>query len=534
MQELDPASFLFLPRDEYAPLHLDPALFESVGNGVTTETLAIPKQSSPPLSLSSSPADSMPGLKSLATLCDAYGQVDAKKDDGVDQPRLASKKGDTWESDWERELDERISHIERPNIFDSFHVPHNNYPCGVKENVGQTSSASEASVRGITVSASAQGQQRRSTTYTQWNSRSVFGSLSHPAGPSTLLRDATEDSKNTTEVEFELPALTKRPRDILDECVDRDRLVSLGPGHRRSEPNRISGEANKESKIAKSDKRPDSWRALGTPQQQDVSTARSQEPTDSNYKHGKPRLAWETCTSSGPKQQSDKPFVSPYITEAGTPYFEAVYERHTKDAFKFRPKDALISREKLVKGPAALELKDAALQACTTDTCINHSEEMGLIRIAFGRSLSSYLTFLQHVSQDASARFGFNFPAGPDLLTTIYEEVLKQPMTSDPLWGLDPFGEFFVESKHGWSWDGAEPIILGDPLDYTAEFRIRKSVKPAGFISERLAERIMEAGKELQILIEFEPRHPLIAHDRNSQLKSNGFKWLYAQSDIAM
>ncbi|KAF9573198.1 hypothetical protein EC968_008940 [Mortierella alpina] len=282
------------------------------------------------------------------------------------------------------------------------------------------------------------------------------------------------------------------------------------------------------------------------------------------------------------------------------------------------------------------------------DACINHSEGMGLIRIAFGRSLSSYLTFLQvsivalqesskkrhmhilelhhtthdmtHISLDASTRFGFNLPSGPDLLTNIYEEILKQPMTSNPLWvalllsfldqaskpyrdilsrwlgitpsthighersqlsriadarrlstgayqliestteagrasvtegggslfsifdshlqqslqGLDPFGEFFVKSTHGWSWDGAEPIILGDPLDYTAEFRMQEAVKPAGFIGERLAERVMEAGKELQILVEFEPRHPLIAHDRNSESKSNGFKWLYAQSDIVM
>ncbi|CAO3572327.1 unnamed protein product [Mortierella alpina] len=704
MQELDPALFLFIPQDEYTPLHLDPALFESVGNGVTTETLAFAKQSSPPLSLSSSPAEPMPGLKSLATLCDAYGQVDAKEEDGVDQPRLGSKKGDTWELDWEKELDERISHIERPNIFDSFHDPYNNFPCGVKEHGDQPSSASEAAARENVVSTSARRDQRRPTTYTQWNSRSVFGSLSHPAGTSTLLTNASKDVKNTTEVEFELPALTKRPRDILDECVDRDRSASIGSGHQRSEPDRVCGQSNKEAKLAKSDKRPDSWRALGTPQQQDVSIAHSQEPTKSRHEHGKPRLTWETCSTSGPKEQSDKPFVSPYITEAGTLFFEAVYQRHTKDAFKFRPKGALVSKQKLVESvflllggtsssvfaynASSMRFETGTggirIEGCSTasvhnllqdlmiagthmkrlchvaDRCINHSEEMGLIRIAFGRSLSSYLTFLQvsivalqetsqkrymhilelhhtthdmavvlerlarlcqcHISQDASARFGFDLPAGPDLLTNIYEEVLKQPMTSDPLWvalllsfldqaskpyrdilsrwlgitpsthighershlsrianarrlstepnhftestteprrasgmgrggslfsifdthlqqslqGLDPFGEFFVESTHGWSWDGAEPIILGDPLDYTAEFRMRESVKPAGFISERLAERVMEAGKELQILIEFEPRHPLIAHDRNSEWKSNGFKWLYAQSDIAL
>ncbi|KAG0214309.1 hypothetical protein BGX28_002417 [Mortierella sp. GBA30] len=296
------------------------------------------------------------------------------------------------------------------------------------------------------------------------------------------------------------------------------------------------------------------------------------------------------------------------------------------------------------------------------------SRGMGLIRIAFGRSLSSYLTFLQGsvvslqdssekrqmsvvelhhkthdmtvilerlahlcqcVSESSPQNKGFTLMSilkhcrslltCPDLLTRIYEEILEQPVTSDPLWvalllsfldqaskpyrdilsrwlgitpsahaghersqlsrianarrlstdmrrnggsaigvrrgsvkeagdclfsifdahlqqslqGLDPFGEFFVESKHGWSWDGAEPIILGDPLDYEDEFRMHRSVKPAGFIDYRLAERVMEAGKELQILNEFESRHPLIAHDRNTDTRSNGLKWFYVRGDIA-
>lgn len=37
---------------------------------------------------------------------------------------------------------------------------------------------------------------------------------------------------------------------------------------------------------------------------------------------------------------------------------------------------------------------------------------------------------------------------------------------------LDPFGEFFVQSRHHWSWEGSNNIILADPLDYEAEFQV--------------------------------------------------------------
>ncbi|KAF9131337.1 hypothetical protein BGW39_001948 [Mortierella sp. 14UC] len=298
------------------------------------------------------------------------------------------------------------------------------------------------------------------------------------------------------------------------------------------------------------------------------------------------------------------------------------------------------------------------------DTCINHPEGMGLIRIAFGRSLSSYLTFLQgtvvslqescrdkqiqllelchmthdleeilsrlahlcqcHLAQESNHRAGFYLPQGPDLLSMIYTEILEQPSPSDPLWvalllsmldqaskpyrdilsrwmgitpsargvhdttqvanisaigssssglgllgfpghsafnianpdksegtnrsegafsifdsylqqslqGLDPFGEFFVHSKRGWTWDGSELIVLSDPLDYNGEFQMSDTVSPARFLDDRVAKRVMEAGKELQILVEFEPRHPLIAHDRNFPMKSNWLRWFYVHDDL--
>ncbi|KAF9918994.1 hypothetical protein BX616_003244 [Lobosporangium transversale] len=101
------------------------------------------------------------------------------------------------------------------------------------------------------------------------------------------------------------------------------------------------------------------------------------------------------------------------------------------------------------------------------------------------------------------------------------------------LQGLDPFGEFFVRSRHAWSWDGSEPIILADPLDFNVEFFMSDDVLPPIFMHDALVERVLEAGKELQILAEYEPEHPLIAHNRQLKQSNSGFEWLYAQGDIA-
>ncbi|KAF8940707.1 hypothetical protein BGZ47_007633 [Haplosporangium gracile] len=111
-------------------------------------------------------------------------------------------------------------------------------------------------------------------------------------------------------------------------------------------------------------------------------------------------------------------------------------------------------------------------------------------------------------------------------LFSIFDSHLQQSLQ-----GLDPFGEFFVHSRHGWSWDGSELIVLADPLEYNGEFKMSGTVSPPRFLGDRLAERVMEAGKELQILVEFEPRHPLIAHDRNSPMMR--LKWFYVQGDLA-
>ncbi|KAI9236826.1 MAG: gamma-tubulin complex component protein [Podila humilis] len=273
-----------------------------------------------------------------------------------------------------------------------------------------------------------------------------------------------------------------------------------------------------------------------------------------------------------------------------------------------------------------------------SDSCVKQLEGLGLIRIAFGRSLSSYLTFLQgsivslqetpeekiahilelhhqthnmgimlsrlalfcgcHVSQDheETRQDGFYLPPGPDLLSKLYIEIEEQP-TADSLWlallltlldqsskpyrdilgrwiglslsddseaamcqlpdlglpwgatekqrarlsmvgshlqqtlqDLDPFGEFFVQSRHHWSWKGSDNIILADPLDYEAEFQMKSTLQPAKFIDGDLANMILEAGKELQILKEFCPSHPLLT--RGPDDADIGINWLYRHQDI--
>lgn len=100
------------------------------------------------------------------------------------------------------------------------------------------------------------------------------------------------------------------------------------------------------------------------------------------------------------------------------------------------------------------------------------------------------------------------------------------------LQGLDLYDEFFVRSRHEWSWDGSEPVMLADPLDYDGEFQMSRRIRPASFISVQLAHKVMEAGRELQMLSEYDSGHPLIVQNRERKPTSRGFEWLYLQEDI--
>ncbi|KAG0064005.1 hypothetical protein BGZ89_009461 [Linnemannia elongata] len=699
MQDLDPASLLFIPRDEYATLQLDPELFESVGEGVSLKTFVIPKATPPTTSLTKSPSvstsDPLERLKSLAVKFNPQ-DADAPENHagrGVgewqksDRSRMGTAQ--SWDVSWEQDLDQRVLEIDRPNIFDSFNTP-------------GTAAAFEVQESSPLPVPSSQGEVPEVDLFTQ----STVGSLALPADPTS----SPSVTRETLNLSFDLPVLSKRPRNILDDCVLRDQIPIAATDNKHHQQQ--TAPDGREGKIAKTrpsksrfdvkEDRAETWRAAGKPVQDDITEAAHGE-------HGariQEQLSWETCSKSGIRTVSSHHVMSPYVTEAGTITFESVYQRHMDYAFKFRPSPTVVPYKKLIEclflllgGTSStiftysaarrrfeMDTESIRIEGCSTtsmsrllegmisagthmrrlvavaDTCINHPEGMGLIRIAFGRSLSSYLTFLQgtvvslqescrdkqmhllelhhkthdleemlsrlahlcqcHVTQESGNRAGLYLPPGADLLSMIYSEILVQPSPSDALWvalllcmldqaskpyrdilsrwmgitpsahgshdsnqlsslsaarrislgsdtfdlpgrtaintnnpgdttgrsggvfsifdshlqqslqGLDPFGEFFVHSKHGWSWDGSELLVLADPLEYNGEFRMSDTVSPAQFLGDRLAERVMEAGKELQILVEFEPRHPLIAHDRNSSMTNNWLEWFYVQGDL--
>ncbi|KAF8968212.1 hypothetical protein BGZ46_010919, partial [Entomortierella lignicola] len=685
-------------RHDYAPAHLDPSIFESVGNGVAPTSFDIPD-------LVSSPTPSSPEpLKNLKALADGLNPL------GLDnpQPSLASartKSDDIGSSQkrrldavdelivgWDLELDQRVNRIDNLNIFDKLFDPDTN--CDLVPNEFPSIPPTlEASSRDSAL------DDQLTLHLDSDNSRQKKNFLhnDHSEETSTPFKDSVEFS-------LELPPLTKRPRDIVDDCFGNDGfgLEKFQPDQRNAKvlKTHSAGASKKNTRMSPTD----TWRAAGIPQKQDTVTGKDGTGANTvsatpNNRPDKMQLSWETCTEFGPKIQLELPFVSPYITEAGTRMFEAVYQKHVDYSFKFQESIAVIPYKSLIdctllllNGTSSsifsynqdamefeMNLEKSRIEGCSAssvlsllqdmmnigshmrrlvnvaETCIHHPDGMGMIRIAFGRSLSSYLTFLQgtvvalqekahegnmhilelhhkthdmgvilerlahlcqcHVMQSLNgfvARHGFYLPLGTDLLSMIYNEINEQPSVSDPLWtalltsildhaskpyrdilsrwlgitpsaysghdrnqlsqiasarrpspesdnkyatrvldgrsslisifdchlqqslqGLDPFEELFVRSMHGWSWDGAEPIILADPLDYDAEFQWNENSPPPSFIDVRLAEQVLEAGKELQILVEFEPRHPLIAHDRKPGQTGTGLKWLYVHSDIA-
>ncbi|KAG0218023.1 hypothetical protein BGX33_008884 [Mortierella sp. NVP41] len=592
MQDLDPATLLFIPRDEYGPLQLDPELFESVGDGVSLRAFVIPKPASqpppppppPPRSPTTPSAvyDPLDRLKSLAAKLNppSTDGPDSSSLGGINQHDASSSKGrmstaEAWDAAWERDLDQRVLEIDRPNIFDSFHTLGNSHVFDIPDSKSLASSSSS------TVSADLGSKAPEAVDpYTEWNRRTVFGSLAHPAGAGAGAGPTSSHSniKDSADISFDLPVLTKRPRDILDECLQQDQssVPATSNKHQKSVRDVRAGKVAKiqvsKNKFDQRESRAETWRAAGKPVQDDLRGA--QEGSGTGNTLLQEQLSWEACSKTGPRTISSHLVMSPYVTEAETATFESVYQKHMDYAFKFRPAPTLVPYKKLI----------------------------------------------EHISQENEQAAGFYLPPGPDLLSMIYSEILEQPSPSDALWvalllsildqaskpyrdilsrwmgitpsahgghdrnqlsnlaaarrlssgpglsgfsgcpttnnksgstgsagglfsifdshlqqslqGLDPFGEFFVQSKHGWSWDGSELIVLADPLDYSGEFKMSDTVSPARFLGDRLAERVMEAGKELQILIEFEPRHPLIAHDRNCPMSTNWLKWFYIQDDV--
>ncbi|KAG0025215.1 hypothetical protein BGZ81_007313 [Podila clonocystis] len=666
MQDMDPASLLFIkPDDAFTPIHLDSDLFETVGQGVCDKVLTIERPSvSRDQQLPGPGAQStLQGLKSLAesVLPDSNARKKSKVDETVESRSWIGTSQD-WNTLWDKELDQRVLRMDRPIIFASFHSGHETPELSTDNSLHSLTQDNNDSV-----------------CYEAWNKRTVFGSLSHPAGSAQSEIGYGVASRDSVDLRFELPPLTKRPRDIVDEALLSDGVVET-PGQCKKGRTKVTSVSGSNSRRSKSPV-VDTWRAAGMPELHDTTSEGVESRHESQV--NKAQLSWETCSKNGPVPQPKMPIISPFVSETGTKSFEAVYNRHMNYSFKFKPKPTLVSHTELVKcaflllggtespvfsyNPAhrkfELGPEDVRIEGCSakgvsgllqeimdtgthmrrlvhvTGSCVKQIEGMGLVRIAFGRSLSSYLNFLQgsimnlqetsdgkithilelhhqthnmgiilsrlaffcgcHVSQDHDDVFqdGFYLPLGPDLLSKLYVEILEQP-TADALWlallftlldqsskpyrdmlgrwiglsvsddsekaslqlqpdsgrnpwgttekrrtgmsvgshlqqtlqDLDPFGEFFVQSRHQWSWDGSANIILADPLDYEAEFQMSSTLRPAKFIDDDLAVMILEAGKELQILKEFCPRHHLLT--QNQDADGIGINWLYRHQDI--
>ncbi|KAK3836530.1 MAG: hypothetical protein JOS17DRAFT_482764 [Linnemannia elongata] len=320
MQNLDPASLLFIPRDEYAPLQLDPELFESVGEGVSLRTFVIPKDASPTTSSTKTPSvpasNTLDRLKSLAAKFNPQdaGTPECHTDGGVGERRKSnrSRMGATqsWDAAWDQDLDQRVLEIDRPNIFDSFHTPGTAVAFDVQEFsplAGPSGSGEEVPM------------VESLTEFT-------VDSLALPAGSTS----SPSITREKLDLSFDLPVLSKRPRNILDDCVLRDQIPIATANKHHQQPTASDGRAGKFAKThpskSKFDVKEDlaeTWRAAGKPVQDDLTGAA----------HGglgariQEQMCWETCSKSGPRTMSSHLVMSPYVTEAGTSTFESVYQR---------------------------------------------------------------------------------------------------------------------------------------------------------------------------------------------------------------
>jgi hypothetical protein len=323
MQDLDPASLLFISRDEYAPLQLDPELFESVGDGVSLETFNIPKVTSPTTAIKSpsvAGSDLLDRLKSLAAKLGPSNADESANLGGGGGKGHKSNRGrmdttQSWDVAWEQDLDQRVLEIDQPNIFDSFHTPGT---AGVIE-FQEPSQPPVSSERGAGVP--------EVDLFAEWNPRATIDSPSHQAG----LKSPPTITKETLSLTFDLPALSKRPRNILDDCVLRDHNPIATISNRHRQPTTHDIRAGKVAKTHASKSRVDTredlaeiWRATGKPVQDDLTGSTAHGKRGARMQE---QLRWETCSKSGPRTASSHHVMSPYVTEAGVTTFESVYQR---------------------------------------------------------------------------------------------------------------------------------------------------------------------------------------------------------------
>ncbi|KAF9354062.1 hypothetical protein BGX34_011237 [Mortierella sp. NVP85] len=477
-----------------------------------------------------------------------------------------------------------------------------------------------------------------------------FRSLnSQPTQRNTEATTSRPLTVSPADVVLELPPLEKRPRDILESAYQRDifatvRGFSSNSLHSQTQITDLA-EMNADGQGTKR-MRTDIWCAAGKQLQECNVTNETSAFPDTAI------LTWEMNDKATSRTSIDMGVKSLYVTEAEISIFEGVHQRHLDYAFKFRPAPGIIPHALLVdcillllSGTSSSIFKyieesmtfnivteSIRIEGCSSasvmgyGTIVAFSEASRARRVHIlelyhkTRNMASILERLAmlcqcHVTQSSTlpvAHLGFTLPSGPNLLSMVFDELLQETMTSDPLWnslllsllnqasrpymeilsrwlgissskhsshergsnnqdgsrrwfglvnhdienagggeghnaeqfrifdchlqqslqGLDLYDEFFVRSRHEWSWDGSEPVMLADPLDYDGEFQMSRRIRPASFISVQLAHKVMEAGRELQMLSEYDPGHPLIVQNRERKPTSRGFEWLYLQEDI--
>jgi hypothetical protein len=322
MQDMDPASLLFIkPDDAFTPMSLDPDLFETVGQGVCDKVLTIERPSvsrDQPSGPDAQPA--LQGLKSLAesVLPDSNARTKSKDDETAESRSWIGTSQD-WNTLWDKELDQRVLQMDRPNIFDSFHSGHETPELSSDDSLHSRTPDTDGS-----------------EYYEAWNKRTVFGSLSHPAGAMQPEAGDRAASRDSADLRFELPLLTKRPRDIVDEALLSDGAARTpSPSKKgRTKVTPGSGSSARRSKSSTID----TWRAAGMPEQHDTTAGAMESRQESQA--NKSQLSWETCSKNGPVPQPKMPIISPYVTETGTKPFEAVYNRYVtnKMLLNGRPK----------------------------------------------------------------------------------------------------------------------------------------------------------------------------------------------------
>ena len=385
MHDQDHASLLI---SQHQPLdasrtHLDASLFDRIGNGLADSLLMVPIETSP--HQHTPPKDDV--LQRLCALADRIEQAFPSQGSSSTTAAMQGQKAEQNPFDVQTNaplgLDLRALDILQPTIFHSFWT-------GARPDMEDPTLSqkvdSPKEPPHFPAITSTQG-----VDYDRWSSRTVFGALSHPAAvvdttrkqQNTIIPFKTTLSKNKLQefdivkeaktgasqplttftqtpvgrrasgeddvgVVFELPALTKRPRDILDDCFDRESPRLLGSSiddfamtdddTRKRKAVKLDPkdtlhlEVDMEKGQAQGPKDLNLWlSASRRSTQNDTQKLRRYDQTREDARPLFSQLSWETCSRTGlPSSLSSVAgtgTVSPYVTEAGLPIVASLFRR---------------------------------------------------------------------------------------------------------------------------------------------------------------------------------------------------------------